>query len=498
MKKIKFISALALTLVMASCDNFDLPNPPGQSNAEPDAIYNDYTGLGIVQADPNINLLEANNNFEYVTVAKISELVDFPADYALSVDMQVAPSSDFKTYTTIETTVEGDAITVNPDLFNGAIQQVITKQPGVVNAWCRFVAYASLGSTRIRLGGLDKTYTPGEYIVTTLNPSRVIEDSYYFVPCKADGSLDFAAAKVMANTRPGTPLYDNPEFAVKIDVTAEQAAAGLLWKVVPASSYQAQSSENAYGCLPDEENPLEGKLVAQYGPGTISISGSLLVSANLETETYSVLYAYENLYPVSGRTSITNVMMLYTNDYVNYSGVSAANAYFTLYTDVNKSVTITQDPDVEPVVSENGLSMTGSLVMGDGGVTIKTPVSGNTLYWMNINLVQLTFSVDALQTLSVIGSGNGWDLTTATTLTHSSDLKTWTAKDVYIGDMFKINANGAWDISFGGQPVQDVEGEKVYQVYKADGGGDMSCEPGTYDVTLDFSSQPYMLTLKKK
>ena len=114
--------------------------------------------------------------------------------------------------------------------------------------------------------------------------------------------------------------------------------------------------------------------------------------------------------------------------------------------------------------------------------------------------MQLTYTLDALETLSVIGSGNGWDLATATPLTHSSDFKTWTAKDVVIGDEFKINANGAWTVGFSGEKVYDNDSTKetVYNVNKQDGGANLQATPGTYDVTVNFSTMPYTVTLKKK
>ena len=102
----------------------------------------------------------------------------------------------------------------------------------------------------------------------------------------------------------------------------------------------------------------------------------------------------------------------------------------------------------------------------------------------------------ALQTMSVIGAGNDWNLETATPLTPSKDFKTWTASDVEIGDEFKINCNGAWDFDFGGAQVQDVDGQSVYNInFK---GSNMPAKAGKYDVKIDFSTMPYVLTLTKK
>ena len=148
--------------------------------------------------------------------------------------------------------------------------------------------------------------------------------------------------------------------------------------------------------------------------------------------------------------------------------------------------------DGSAVTDENGLYQTGLLTSSSDGKTITAPVKGNTLYWTEVNLVQLTYSVKAMTTLSVIGAGNNWDLATATPLTPSKDLRTWTAENVEIGSEFKINANGAWDLDFGGKEVS----EGVYTLdFK---GSNMVCaKPGTYKVTIDFSKLPYTLTLEK-
>lgn len=495
MKKIKFLSAIALTMVMASCDNYDLPNPPGQTNPEPDGIF-ENSGLVLTQGEPAVNLNTYNENNQDVTVANITELVNFPSDYDLQVDMRISGSEDFSKAATISTTISDNAVLVNPDIFNGGIQAAMTKAPGNYTVYADFIAYAVRGNTRFRLGGLNTTYCPSQFQVTTLDPAKVLEQSYYFVPCDANGAPQLSKAIKMENTQGNVNAYDNPEFAVKIDVPADS---NYKWMIFPQSAVTAGNTQGGYGCNPSPESDLTGKLGSEYGAGTISIQGSVLVTINVLDDAYTVNYAFEVLYPVSGRTAITAVMPLYTTNYINYSGVTAANQYFTLYGDLDKTVVFTQNPDVEPLTNEDG-SVSGELYSGDSGVTIKVPAKGNALYWVDVNLVQLTYSLTHLETLSVIGSGNGWDLATATPLKASSDFKTWTATDVTIGDEFKINANGAWAISFSGEKVFDngSTGEVVYNVNKQDGGANLQATPGTYDVTVNFSTMPYTVTLKKK
>lgn len=498
MKKIQFISAIALTMVMASCDNYDLPNPPGQTNPEPDGYF-ENSGLVLTQGDKELNLITLNEANEFAKMATITELVNFPDTYTLSIDMQVAADESFSNFTTVATTIDGDAVTVNPDFLNGAIREVNTKQPGTYDVYTRFVAYAERGTTRMRLGGIDATYLPATYKVTTLNPDKIMEQNYYIVGDFCD--WDVKKAVKMSNTLgEGVSVYDNPEFAIKLDVPTGKT---LSWKVIPASSYEAKSLDTAFGCNP-AEGGLSGKLIQVSGKnnaGEINLIGQVLVTINVEVDSYSVSYAIDALYPLSGSTMSkpTTAMLLYTDNYINYTGVTAISQQWILagQPDQKGDIIFKQDPNVEAVISEDGLTQTGVMTALEDGVKFRSPVK-NSLYWCDVNLIQMTYSITALKTLSIIGSGNGWDLATAVELTPSKDFKVWKASDVEIGDEFKINANGAWAIGFSGTSISDVTGKHVYQVNKQDGGDNLKCPaPGKYNVTVDFSTRPYIVTLEK-
>lgn len=509
MKKIKFISAIALTLVMASCENFDLPNPPGQTNPNPDGYF-ENSGLALSQGEATVNLKNANDNNVDVTVANVTELVNFPTDYTLSIDMQVSGSDNFANAATIATTLVGDEITVNPDILNGAIQKAITKKPGTYDIYARYIAYAELGTTRMRLGGLNAFYAgengaPFKYSITTLDPAMVIEDAYYLVPCN-NGTPDLSKAIKMNNTGGASVSpYDNPEFAIKTTVTEAQATAGYEWKIASQSALTAGDASALYGCNPAEDNELTGKIQVGYAPGVIHLQGDVLVTINVELQSYTVNYAFEVLYPfTSGNTNKPNeVLTLTTNDYIQYTGVAMLNNiwYLAAQPDYRGAVVFKQDKELGFTDSENGLTREGVLTASsdaDKSESLRTPAKGKHLYWMDINLVQLTYSITALETLSVIGAGNGWDLATAVALTPSANFDVWTANDVEIGDEFKINANGAWDIGFSGTGGKDSTGKFVYTVNKQDGGDNLKCsEPGKYNVTVDFSAHPYTVTLSK-
>ena len=121
MKKIKFISALALTMVLASCENYDLPNPPGQTNPEPDGIFAN-SGLVLEQGATDVNLINANSQNVNVNVANITALENFPENYDLVINMEVSGDENFSKVAVANTTIVDKAVMVNPDVFNNAIK----------------------------------------------------------------------------------------------------------------------------------------------------------------------------------------------------------------------------------------------------------------------------------------------------------------------------------------------------------------------------------------
>ncbi|MDE5887491.1 MAG: hypothetical protein K2H46_07895 [Muribaculaceae bacterium] len=496
MKKIKLFSALALTLALAACDDFDLPNPPGQTNTDPEAYF-ENSNLVMAPNSQAISLTAANEANQYVTVANITTFENFPEGYTLEVDMEVGNDGTFSKTTTLSTVIDGDAVTVNPDLLNGAIQSVITKKPGTYDVNSRLAAYAVRGNTRLRLGGVNNYYLTEALNVTTFDATKVIEDAYYLVPCALDGTPNMGAAIQMNNTAGSdVSAYDNPEFAIKIESPAPD---GYFFKIAPQSAISAGSAASLYGANPAADG-MSGKLSTDYGVGHISITGDVLITVNMEEDSYSVNYAFEVLYPFSGSTAADKLMLLYTTNYINYSGVAAINNQWFLGAKPDKKAEplFRQSEEEEAVVSEDGLVMTGLLTNDPSAAQIKTPVRGNHLYWVDVNLVQLTYSLSAIETLSVIGSANGWsnEPENVVDLTPSKDLKIWTGTDIHVGPEFKLNANHAWEIDFGGTKVADTEGEHVYNITMK--GGNLEVEEGNYDITVDFSVQPYVLTLKKK
>lgn len=505
MKKFKFISAVALTMLMASCEDFDLPNPPGQTNGDPTAVF---TGADLVLAkgEANVDLVAANKDNKDVIVATIAELKNFPSDYELTFEMELATSDKFDPSVIVPTTVVDNNIGVNPDIFNGAIQTVHTKQPGTYDMYARFIAYAEKGTTKMRLGSMTQTYCTEALKIKTLDPAKVMEQSYYILPVNAAGTPVWTAVKKLLNTSgDGVSVYDNPEFALKIEITEEEAEAGYKWLLAPQSAVTAQNMTGVIGCK--ENNDFGGKLTGT-DPGTIKLSGPVLVTVNVESDAYTVGYAFETLYPLSS-TTLTRpeeALLLYTNNYINYSGVALLSGMWYLcgQPSYETGTVFSQNPNVEVVDKDElegdkgWLSRSGGLVQGRKGDDLAAPIKRKNLYWIDVNLVQRTYSVTGILTLGVTGAHNEWKPKNAVQLkpVKSSDPVVWVGNDIELDGDFKLNSDTTWNVNWGlGKNLPDVEGKKVYEL-QFNGGTNMSAPKGKYKVTVNFSAYPYTLTLE--
>ena len=88
-------------------------------------------------------------------------------------------------------------------------------------------------------------------------------------------------------------------------------------------------------------------------------------------------------------------------------------------------------------------------ISADQGANCPAPASAG-LYRINLNLADGTYSLTAINTLSLIGTIQGnWD--TDLDLTYNSADNTWNYTGALNAGEFKIRANHAWDIAWGGR-----------------------------------------------
>ncbi len=499
MKTIKFISAIALVLGLAACD-YDLPNPPGQSFPEPEGYLTDVD-VEIKPIAGQLDLVKANEEMAQLPVATVDKLVNFPEQYNFVVYMEVASDDTFTKTALVPTTIQGKTIYVNPDNLNAGVQTALTKEPGTYHVNARYVAYAELGNTKLRLGGIDGAYSPCVYRITTLNPATEIEDAYYLVVCNpATGEPDYTQTYQFVNTEGNVSPYDNPQFRVKVDIPT---GTSFSWFVAPASTVDAQSGV-VFGANPAEDQ-LSGKLGDSYDPGVSPLTGDVIITINMDLMSYEINPAVNVLYPSYGVVNPGKAMNLYTNDYVHYTGVTALNQQWTLYLQPDKKSGQMFKLDENGTVTTNGYETLGDMELYSSTTDLKTsylvaPVKRVCLYYTEVNMLKKTYNLKALETLSIISSSNGWNVSLGAekaTLTNTkSDLKGWTATDVEIKGNIKVNANIEDNYFFGGTAVPDNTGKLVYNLEWM--GEPMTPKAGKYDVQIDFSNVPYVMTLTPK
>ncbi|MDE6331478.1 MAG: hypothetical protein K2L80_02635 [Muribaculaceae bacterium] len=504
MKKFALFCGIALSLGFVACDD-ELPNPPVQEYPQPEIF--DAAGLTLSQGDYGvtnpINLNEYAEKGELAPVMNITELTGFPDTYTLVLPMEVGSDADFTKTVTVETVIADNVVSVAPASFTDAVRELVSKSPAEQTVHCRFPAYAVNGNATMRLGGLDKYYATVEYKVLPYQ-TYTVEDEYFLV-----GSFcnwDINKGMKFSRLNPNGSVYDTPEFTVKFDVTAQQAAEGFQYKVVPASTVAAGDWNGSLGLVPvistNEEGvevtEMYGSLVstteAQSEAGVISQEGPYLLTVNIESMTYTLAFAIENLWVPGIGTSTSDfskVPRLFTNDYVTYMGAAHLNKQWWLTgqastTGLNYRTAEGTEQTVE------GFVTSGEIQSYSGTDGKRMPIGTNGLYWLNVNLVTMKYTATHLSRVSLVGAFNGWDAAKAFDLTPDSKFTVWTGT-VDLDGEFKINTNGEWNVDFGSNT--SAIGTSNALDYK---GANMSVAAGKYDVKVDFTTLPYTITLNAK
>lgn len=125
-----------------------------------------------------------------------------------------------------------------------------------------------------------------------------------------------------------------------------------------------------------------------------------------------------------------------------------------------------------------------------GGSNIAVP-SG--YYYIIVDMTAGTFEMQRISKVGLIGSFNSWG--GDVDFTYDADKNVWTLTNALTtADEFKIRFNGAWDMDRGGDGI--LSSGKTISV--SQGGSNMKvAEDGTYTITLDMSTNPNTVTVKK-
>lgn len=494
MKKFHFIALTALAgLLFTSCESYDLPNPPAQSNT-PEAIFNDadLTVASVVNGETlDLGALsEAQRPAELFSV----QLKNFPKDYNLVLQGQFSKDDTFAATQNVDMTVGADDIaSASAAELQTMFTTLVSKSPDTRTIYVRVAAFAVNGSSSVRIGGPDKYYYSGEVTIKPIALDHVIEDAYYLVGsfCNWDVKKGIPFIKNEEGN-----VYDHPNFQVKIDVTAEQAAAGgLFWKVVPKSAYDAGTWAGAYGSIAGDSN-LSGSLTpapeTETEAGLILEEGPYIIHINMETLRYNIDRALDYLWVVTPGTSTTkfDLMQRLTNngDYTHYEGTSPMRYNFYLAGQASKNGVFFH---LEGESNKDGKGTYSGMM---STTTTKTMKVGDdlALYYVTANINEMTWKATQIHTLNLVGAFNGWNQKEAPALTHNAKFSVWTITETFkeAGE-FKFCVDNDWKLSYGSS-------DGTFNTVKQNGGNYKMTEAGTYTLTLHFDVFPPYLEVVKK
>lgn len=475
MKYSALFGLAALALGFTACDDIEDSNSLPQSNPQLDIVSADNASITAGPAATGTIDLEAlNNSASSINIATVTEASDWPEGFIATVPyMQVSADQSFAEYHTIEATMgaEGEVL-IAPDAWEEVYVTMFGKNPQTTTSYVRFPIMAVNGDQKVRMGGEDFYY--GNFGVNVkpfdLFDGKIIEDTYYLI--NNVDNWDFSKAVKFSHSEKDP--YDDPNFQAIISVNG----AGYQWAIIPASTFDAGTLGKAYGV--ETADALAGTLVEATGAdinyGVIDQAGPYMISINMETLAYDIKGAYEQLYTPGNTNGWSQAasQILTTNNYINYTGYAHLDGEFKLST----------QPNWDGV--SFGAGDPGKLSSEGGAGNLNAPA--NALYWVNANLVELTYDLTEITTIGLIGNATpaGWDASTA--LEPSADFLVWTGKMKLTDGEFKFRANNDWDINLGGSLTNLVQnGDNI----KLTG-------EGTYVVTLDLSAVPYTATLTKE
>ena len=490
MKKFALYSAAAiLAFSFVACDGYEEPNPQPQTNPQEAVLETSAVQVASsVVSDPYV--LEAMNDAGLNIVLASVEAPTLPSDYNLAAEVQITNNGFERTALVPATIVPvGDRyeVQISPDDLQGVYFNNISKGPKAKDVQMRFLLKTVLGEGKnvqeAYVGGPSNFYGPYTLTVQPFPSSFVIEQNYYLL-----GTINnWSVANAIKFTHSGKDPYDDPVFTIKVDVSAEDAASGWWWKIVPESTYVTgnwvEADNAAFGVAENGSDAPEGLLVGRTaaedcGAGCLKQDGQLLLTINLEEGTYAFTSAVDFLYTPGDANgwSQTSSQLLSTSDYANYSGYAMLSP---------NGFKFSSAPDWDHI-NYGAADEEGKLSVDGGAGNLSVSEKG--LYWCNVNTASLTYSVTLINTIGVIGDAtpNGWNGSTALTPDESGLI--WTGEIEFGGGEFKFRANDDWGVNLGGS-LSDLS---------QDGPNIASPGAGIYTVTLDLSKLPYSCSVVKK
>ena len=483
MKKLNIFLMMALALGFTSCEEEWVEALP-QANDQP-ALFTAEDFSASNQLSESI-ILTADQADGVLTVAQFNSASNMPEGATVEFAMEMAKNEDFSDAVAVTVSNSNNAATATVAALQEAYEKVQGRNPEARIVNVRYAAYVVNGTEKVRVNSVDKYYGQAQILVTPYDPGFVMESAYYFVWAEDPEALaDFE--NVVAFTHSDKDVYDDTKFSLVFEGESE-----FYWVVVPQSVLDSKNFELALGAEEGMEYETSGMLYAMSNEDYPAVAMcqeeagrfqfDIDMYCDLENEiypTYSISPAFDYLYTPGNSNgwnqSASN--MLFTSDYQNYKGYAYLNGEFKFSNAPDWDHTNYGNSGTEGELSTNGGA--GNLSAAEG------------LYWANVNVINLTYTLTEITSLGLIGDFNGWSAQEPMTaqIDGASSVKYVGTVTLTAGQGFKFRCNDDWGINLGGDSFDELT---------PDGANLSVSEDGTYEIVLDLSTLPYKATVTKQ
>ncbi len=462
----------------------------------------DTSDLGSMQVNEKPALVESNGvasqfllggnidlaNYENLNLPVLHTEMknDFPASATNGGVFEVSATPDFDALNTVEIPMNYGEVVVEDNLrkanveiegnaWEDAFVTFFGKAPYAKTMYVRYKLYIQDGNQTMILPYQGSDWWPTYTIsVTPVDLKYDVRPSYSifgtFLPDQGEVMLHGDKHE-----------YDDPNFTAIVSVTEQQAAAGYTLQIAPTDD-----PTKLFGVKAGNEEAVSGRLEEGGVPLRLA-EGPWKIEVNMITKVYTITTAIDILYVPSfgNNNSFTrNCGTLTTDNFINYSGA----AY------ISKGFGLAGQPRMRGVLYVAGSGEGQIVSTTEGRLTEDNMIkmSNEGLYWLDVNLLDMSYSAYYIKTLSIIGSMNGWtDIDLTPSKAQNSKYTTWTGEVTFTeaDQEYKFRANGDWDGWNLGGSADDL-------VFK--GANIPAPGVGTYKVTVNLLTHPYSVKFEPK
>ena len=426
-------------MAMVSCteDYTDWANP--QINPEEEAVA---FGNGSVTPVDVINL--ANVTEEKIQVASIVASTSSDAGYTPTIKINLGD----KTFD-----IDNDGKMATADLAS-YIAETYGKRPIERDINATLDAWISNGSTVVKMA------TSETFQVKAIPVAPVIEEGYYLVGdmfnvkdlddvVVYDGWNNVSAKQAFKHS--DKDVYDDPIFTL----TFETTKADQYWKIIPKKNGDAGTiwAEGVVGPKVDGDDSMTGLLTnADPKAGKIAEPGKYKLTLNMMDYSYTIEPVnYDPFIYFIGSTdgwkSNDQKLALVDEDKGTYTGYvyiadpNGAGFEFKFQREPGNWDTAI---DANTFVTFKGAAI--GVKNGNLGVN-----AGEGVYYMDVNLSEGTITATKVESMSMVGDFQNWNIVGPTPMTWNAEEYCFEATNAGVTDVgWKFVVNKGWSINLGG------------------------------------------------